>query len=151
MVDVRNKNEYQTIVPIACDQVIHVNACASCAQPGVHRVMISEPRTTAIVKRQDLCTRFDENLSPQNGPLTPGTHHASSSSVISSQYLSLARSSVFLFLSVRPLPFPPSLYCSKENNYGTEGIRTELQLPLLKLPKCAAESSHAGAATNCPG
>ena len=43
--------------------------------------MISEPRTTAIVKRQDLCTRFDENLSPQNGPLTPGTHHASSSSL----------------------------------------------------------------------
>ena len=43
--------------------------------------MISEPRTSAIVKRQDLCTRFDENLSPQNGPLTPGTHHASSSSL----------------------------------------------------------------------
>ena len=104
--------------------------------------MISEPRTTAIVKRQDLCTRFDENLSPQNGPLTPGTHHASSSSVISSQYLSLARSSVFLFLSVRPLPFPPSLYCSKENNYGTEGIRTALQLQ-LPLKFSAAESSHA--------
>ena len=66
--------------------------------------MISEPRTTAIVKRQDLCTRFDENLSPQNGPLTPGTHHASSS--LTSQYLSrsLFRLSVSL---CPPPPLPP--------------------------------------------
>ena len=105
--------------------------------------MISEPRTSAIVKRQDLCTRFDENLSPQNGPLTPGTHHASSSSVT---YLAVSLSRSLFRLSVclcTPPPLPPlPLHCSKENNYGTEGIRTALQLQ-LPLKFSAAESSHA--------
>ena len=66
--------------------------------------MISEPRTTAIVKRQDLCTRFDENLSPQNGPLTPGTHHASSSS---SPNLAVSLSRSLFRLSVSLCPPPP--------------------------------------------